>query len=522
MTARGERLSTVLGARGGLVAAATIAALVLLASCASMPAATRAPTPPEAPDRPDHHQQLQRDLQSILSAKSVDHGLWSVAVHSLQRGETLYSSNSFRLQVPASNQKLLTTAVAAERLGWDYRYTTQIYAMGPISADGRLDGDLLVVSNGDPTINPRHPERWTAFDNWAEQLASKGVRLVSGQLIGDDDAFAEPGWGLGWAWDDIAFGYGSPVGALQYNENQVELLIGAAPDISGQVTITVSPPGSGLTIDHGVVTAPAGTESRISLERVPGSPVLKVRGQVAVGAAAITEYAAVPNPTMMYLNALREALSRHGIAVSGDPIDIDDLRVKPEMSKGTLLLDDQSAPLSEVIDVTLKWSRNGHAETLLRSISPAGKPATAEGGLKSLAETLHKWGVTQDYYLARDGSGLSRYDYLSPDAVIGLLTYLWRDPALIDNFRSALPVSGVSGNLAQRLKGTPAEGRVWAKSGSMSQVRSLSGYLVTVAGEPLVFSFMAGGFRVPSREIDAAIDQALVRLVEFKHPSLLP
>ena len=504
--------------RGGhpFVALATI--VLALGSCAARhTTGARVPTRQEAIDHPDHHEQLRRDLRAIFSARTVDHGLWSVAVHSLKRGETLYRSNSFRLQVPASNQKLLTTAVAAEHLGWDYRYTTQVFATGPVSG-GQLEGDLVIVSNGDPTINPRHQLRWQAFDDWAKQLAARGVRVVNGHLIGDDNAFAEPGWGLGWSWDDFAFGYGAPVGALQYNENQVELLIGPGLEPGRRVVISVSPPGSGLTLDHQVVTAAAGAESRISLERVPGTTVLTVRGQVAVGATPIRETAAVPNPTVFYLNALREALSRHGIVVGGRAIDIDDVTTPPDMSKATLLLEDRSASLFEIVDVTNKWSRNLYAETLLRSLSPAGEPATTDGGLTVLTETLRKWGITTDYFLARDGSGLSRYDYLTPDALIGVLTYLWLNPLLAENFRSSLPVSGVSGSLAQRLKGTPGEARVWAKTGSMSQVRSLAGYVVTDEGEPLVFAFMVNGFRVPAREIDAAMDQALLRLVAFQHP----
>jgi PBP4 family serine-type D-alanyl-D-alanine carboxypeptidase len=517
----GGRPSTSLGATGFLA----VAAALLLSSCAATTqprVGVRAPTLDEAFDKPDHHELLRRDLRAIFTDKAVDHGLWSVSVQSLKRGETLYSFNSFRLQVPASNQKLLTTAVAAGRLGWDYRYTTKVYATGPISADGRLDGDLVVVGDGDPSINPRHPQRWAAFDDWAKQLAAQGVKSIGGHLIGDDNAFAEPGWGLGWAWDDFVYGYGSPVGALQYNENQVELLVGPGLTAGSRAIVSVSPPGSGLTLDHEVTTAEAGAERVFSIERLPGTSVLKIRGQVPLGSAAFSETAAVPNPTFFYLSALREALWRHNIAVSGSPIDIDDVQRPPDMAKATLLLEDRSIALSEVIDVTLKWSRNGYAETLLRSIAPAGAPATAEGGLKTLRETLRTWGIYPAFFLARDGSGLSRYDYLTADAAIWLLTYMWLDPALAENYRSALPVFGVNGNVANRLKGTPAEAHVWAKTGSMSQVRSLSGYLVTTEGEPLVFSFLVTGFRVPMREIDAAMDKALLRLVEFKHPSLLP
>jgi D-alanyl-D-alanine carboxypeptidase/D-alanyl-D-alanine-endopeptidase (penicillin-binding protein 4) len=461
-------------------------------------------------------------LRAIFSERTVDHGLWSAAVHSLRHGETLYSFNSFRLQTPASNQKLLTAAAAAERLGWDYRYTTRIYSTGTVDSNGALNGDLIVVSDGDPTINPRHPQRWAIFDEWGKQLAAKGIRQVTGYLIGDDNAFEEPGWGLGWAWDDLAFGYGAAVSALQYHENQVALLVGPGLEAGAHAVISVSPPGSGLTIDHQVTTAAAGEASRITLLRPPGTDLLTVIGQVALGSPAITEYAAVDNPTQVYLNALRVAFGRHGVTIERTPVDIDAMRVVPDMSQATLLIEDQSPTLTEIIDVTLKWSRNIYAETMLRSMSPEGKPKSAAGGLAALEATLNDWGIFREYFLARDGSGLSRYDYLTADALTWLLTYLWADPKHAELYRAALPVFGVNGNIANRLTNTPASGRVWAKTGSMSQVRSLSGYIVTVEGEPLVFSFLVNGFRVPTREIDAAMDRALLRLVGFTHASHLP
>jgi D-alanyl-D-alanine carboxypeptidase/D-alanyl-D-alanine-endopeptidase (penicillin-binding protein 4) len=471
---------------------------------------------------PALHEDLRRDLHSIFSERTVNRGSWSITVQSLQHGETLYSFNSFRMQVPASNQKQLTAAVAAERLGWDYRYTTRIYATGAVDSNGALNGDLVVVSDGDPTINPRHADRWAIFDEWGKQLAAKGIRTITGHLIGDDNAFEEPGWSPGWAWDDLAFGYGAAASALQYNENQVELLIGPGLEAGGRAIISVSPPGSGLVIDHQVTTAAAGEPNRITLLRTPGSQLLTVSGAIALGSAPVTEYAAVDNPTEVYLNALRIAFGRHGVNIERTPLDIDAARPQPDLSNATLLIEDKSPALGEIIDVSLKWSRNIYAETMLRSMAPQGEPKTAAAGLTALEETLHDWGIFGDYFLARDGSGLSRYDYLSADALTWLLTYLWLDPKHAEPYRAALPVFGVSGNVASRLKNTPASGRVWAKTGSMSQVRSLSGYIVTTEGEPLVFAFIVNGFRVPQREIDAAIDRALLRLVEFKHASHLP
>jgi D-alanyl-D-alanine carboxypeptidase/D-alanyl-D-alanine-endopeptidase (penicillin-binding protein 4) len=224
----------------------------------------------------------------------------------------------------------------------------------------------------------------------------------------------------------------------------------------------------------------------------------------------------VPNPTTLYVNALREALGRQGVYVSGGTADIDDVKPTPETSKATELLVDRSPPLAEIIDVTLKWSRNEYAETLLRAVAPPGEPASDRAGLEVMGEQLRAWGIMPELYLARDGSGLSRMDLVSAEALTSLLTYLWRDPKHSEVFRSTLPVAGESGTLANRMKDTPAQNHVWAKTGTMSNERALAGYLVTLAGEPMVFSILVNNYRVPTSEIDATVDKALIRLVQFQ------
>ncbi len=458
------------------------------------------------------HDRLQRDLDALFTHPDVEHAQWGVSVASLRTSEVLYRLNRSRLLLPASTQKLLTAAVAAERLGWDYRFTTRILATGAIGADGTLDGNLVVVSNGDPTINPRHGTRWNAFDAWASALHARGLRVVGGHLVGDDNAFGEPGWGTGWAWDDLQHGYSAPASGLQYNENQIEALIGPGMAPGSPAIIGTSPIGSGVVLVNRVVTADSGAETRIEISRLPGSPALEIRGQVPAGARPMTAVAAIDNPTRMYLNALVESLGRYGIVVAGSARDIDDLPDRLDMEGATELLVDRSAALSEIIDVTLKWSRNVYAETLLLALSPAGETAGATHGLAVMGKTLEAWGVLPDV-LARDGSGLSRYDYVTADALTTVLRRMWNDTRHADWFRSALPVAGVSGTLANRLKGTPAEGRVLAKTGTMSSVRALAGYATTVDGEPLVFSILVNNYRLPAAEIDAIIDKAVLRLV---------
>jgi serine-type D-Ala-D-Ala carboxypeptidase/endopeptidase (penicillin-binding protein 4) len=488
-----------------------LALAVLLHACAGRPASTVV----VAPEPPSPREQLRRDLDALFTTPSVAHAQWGVSIQTLREPDTLYSLNASRFMVPASNQKLLTTAVAAERLGWDFRFTTRVLANGTVDSDGTLTGDLVIVGNGDPTINPRHPERWHVFDAWAAILRHKGITAINGHLIGDDNAFVEPGWGVGWSWDNLQYGFGAPVGALQYHENQVAVVIGPGMEPGARAIIGTSPIGNGLFIEHGVVTAAEGTETQVDIARVPGSPLLHVRGHIAARARPVTIMASIDNPTRLFLNAFREALGRHGIVVSGNTIDIDDLRVPPDFAHTQELIVDRSAPLSEIIDVANKWSRNGYAETLLFALAPPDAPATGTRGLDAMRGTLAAWGIAPDAYLPQDGSGLSRYDYVSADMLVALLRRIAEDDTHGRLFRLTLPVAGISGTLSGRMKGTPAEGRVAAKTGSLSHVRTLSGYLTTIEGEPLVFSILVNNYRVPTADVEALVDRALVRLVQW-------
>jgi D-alanyl-D-alanine carboxypeptidase/D-alanyl-D-alanine-endopeptidase (penicillin-binding protein 4) len=459
-------------------------------------------------------EQLRQDLQQLFTAPSLDHANWGVKVESLRTGETLYSYNAFKFLLPASNQKLLTAAVAAEHLGWDYRFTTRVLATGSVDASGTLQGDLVVVGDGDPSINPRHAEHWGVFDEWAATLQSRGVRAISGRIVGDDNAFEEPGLGQGWTWENLPYGFGTAIGALQYNENQIAVQI--TPAAAGTpAAVTTTPALHGMVIDAHAATAAAGAGNSVDILRLPGSSVLYVRGDIAADAKPVTITASVENPTKFFVNALKDALERRGILVGGAAIDIDELHSPIDLTAVTELVVDRSPPLAEIIDVCLKWSRNEYAETLLRAVAPAGQPATTRAALEELRAQLLTWGISPTFVAPADGSGLSRQDYVTPHALTLLLTYLWMEPKHADTFRSTLPLSGVSGTLAERMKATPLEGRVWAKTGTLSNVRGLSGYLLTQSGEPIVFSMMVNNFQVPTAEIDAAMESALLRVFEY-------
>lgn len=448
----------------------------------------------------------------VLAGAAFDRATTALVVRSLATGESLYDRNGRSWLVPASTMKVLATVAAAERLGWDFRFETRLVAMGPL-VDGTLQGDLLVAGTGDPTINPRHPERLRAFDDWARALAARGVRRVAGRIVGDDSAMP-PAWGIGWAWDDLATGYGAAYGALQFNDNEVEVRVAPGPTPGAPPVVTLSPSAHDFQLDVRAVTAAEGTAPSLVTTRVPGTRVLEVQGRVPLGGAPLTDMVAVANPTAFFAAAFRAALIAQGIAVDGAAMDIDDCPERPRASDGSVLHVDLSPPLREIVAPMLQWSRNSYAETLVTALD-LDAPAATDDGLTELRASLRRLGVADEGYHVRDGSGLSRNDYLSAAALADTLAAAWAREAWRTPLLAVLPEAGRPGTLSRRLAGTAAAGHVRAKTGSMSNVRSLAGFVTTTAGEPLVFAFICNGFTTRGSDIDAGVDQILEALVSL-------
>ncbi len=470
-----------------------------------------------APARRRRARRLAAVVDGVLTHRTFERGTTAFVARSLTTGETLYERNGRTWLVPASTMKVLTAVAAAERLGWGFRFETRLVAMGPV-VDGSLRGDLLVVGSGDPTINPRHPERMTVFDDWARTLAARGIRHIAGHVVGDDSAVEGPGWGIGWAWDDLALGYGAAYGALQYNDNEVEVTMGPGATPGAPAVVYVSPAHHGLLLDVRAVTAAAGDVPAMAVSRQPGARFLEVTGRAPLGAAPMSDIVAVANPTLFYASELHATLLRHGIVIDGAPADIDEQRVRPRSADGTTLLIDLSPPLREIVGPMLQWSRNSYAETLVTALD-AEPPSSPDDGLTALRATLGGLGVPPEGYHVRDGSGLSRNDFLSADTLVQTLAAAWLRPDLREPLLAALPEAGRPGStLSRRLSGTAAAGRVQAKTGSMANVRSLAGYVRTTAGEPIAFAFICNGFDGRGSEVDARVDELLLALVALPLP----
>ena len=451
------------------------------------------------------------------------HANWAVVVRSLSTGELLYDRNPDKLMVPASNMKIVTLAAAARVIGWDTRFVTTLETAAPVDGD-TLRGDLYVRGGGDPTINTRYGRGAAVFADWAAALRAAGIHRIDGRIIGDDNLFDDEGVGAGWAWDYLEAAYAAPVGALQYNEGVAALTVlpGRAPGDPAVVSLAA---GSGLTLNNTAVTALAGTPETIRLRRRLDAAVLEVTGTVPLPPAERIPAQSVPtavrnvavvNPTAYFVQSLKDAFIAAGIAVTGDAIDIDDVPAGTSPPVTRVLARSESQPLRDIAAVMMKVSQNLYAETLFKAAGRAAKGGgTAEAGRAVVLETLRDWKLDETALVMFDGSGLSRYDYVSANLIAGLLERLYSDPQHRDAFTAALAIAGRDGTVANRMKRTRAEGNARVKTGSISNMRSLSGYVATRDGEPLVFAILANDFTIPVATINWITDLAVEIMANF-------
>lgn len=483
-------------------------ALTLLAGCAH-------PSPAVAPRHSSPaERQLAADLDHIFGAPVMAQGVWGVEVKSLDTGRVLYARNPRTLLMPASNMKILTLSAAAETLGWDYRFKTVLETAAPIE-NGVLKGDLVVRGGGDPTINARGGRAAAVFDDWATALQGAGINGIDGAIIGDDNTFDDAWLGAGWAWDYLQYGYAAPIGALEYNEDNARLTIRPGARVGDPVFLELDP-GSGLRLLNRATTIGPGGPDSIDFDRHINDSTLEVVGSLAIDARPVERDVAVVNPTIYFAQAVKDALIAHGITVRGEALDADDIFNAPPPSTRRVLVETESPPLRDVATTMMKVSQNLYAETLFKALAAKnGGLGTAEGGRTVERAVLGSWGIPDGTYVQLDGSGLSRYDYVTADLIVTILEHIFRDPNQRDAFLATLPIAGHDGTMASRLKRTRAENNALAKTGSISNVRALSGYVKTRDGETLAFSMLGNNFTIPAGNVTWMADLAVETLANF-------
>ena len=480
--------------------------LLLLASGTGIPA--------KAGDSP---KSLRRDLDKIFADNRFAAAQWGIEVFSLDRSEILYEHNSQRLYIPASNNKILTAAAALTQLGPDYRFKTQIRVDGSV-LDGVLKGNLLVVGFGDPSSSSRigAKDPFHAFRGWASNLKQRGIRAIDGEIIGDGTSFEETGYGQGWEWNDLAEGFAAPVSALQFNENMVALEFAPGPESGSIASLRMTPLADYLHPDNRVVTEAVGGPARIQIEQGRQGEDVIARGFLTRQGGTVNRTVAVQFPVRFYLSALMYALNAEGIDVSR--CGIKEMR-NARAQSSTMLWTHSSPPLSELLAPWLKMSLNLVSETFVRALGlELRSRATFSKGKEVVEEALGRLGIDKATYSYADGSGLSRLNLVSADALVRILASLHRRPDFA-LFYDALAIAGMDGTLENRMKGTKAESNVHAKSGTLGGVSALSGYVHTAGREMLAFSFIANNYLGGKDAAEQLQDKALLRLVAFSRKS---
>jgi D-alanyl-D-alanine carboxypeptidase/D-alanyl-D-alanine-endopeptidase (penicillin-binding protein 4) len=458
----------------------------------------------------DPLQQLHSTILAATKSPGVQRAAWGIAVHSLDRNERLFELNAGTLLVPASVGKLVAVATAVEAVGWTYRYETTLRGTGPV-VGGVLQGDLVIVGSGDPTIGGRGGEDLTA---WVDALKARGIRRIDGRVIGDDDAIEEPRPQLAWAWDDLGYTAGALFGALNLGENRMAVTVTPSHTEGGPTTLTVDPAAADRPLGNRSVTGRAGTQQLLWPEQRPGEPFLTVAGSIPAGAQPARLNVSAGNPTFWFASVFRHRLQRAGIEVTGEAWDVDDAVPKPVKDSGDVLYTHRSGPLAEIAQPLLKESINLYGEAVMRLNAPPGAYPTNDAAIEGMRLRMDEWGIPRDAWQVIDGSGLSRRNAIAADAIVTVLQRMF-DGSGMSPWMRALPIAGVDGTLETRMRGTPAESTVRAKTGTMSNIRALAGYARTRDGEQLAFAIMADHFEGPGGAATEAIDHIAVALASF-------
>jgi D-alanyl-D-alanine carboxypeptidase/D-alanyl-D-alanine-endopeptidase (penicillin-binding protein 4) len=486
------------------------AALLLALAAACTPA--RPSTSPAPAPLPAAQPGIAAALDSIFNDTTFASAHWGVLVRSLETGETLYARNAGRMFVPASNMKIVTAAGALEALGPDYRYRTRVAAAGSVR-DGVLHGDLVVIGGGDPTISDRfHGDVRTVFRAWADSLRARGVRRITGSVIGNDDVFDDVALGRGWAWDDTEDSYSAEVGGLQLNEGFVTVRVSPVPGQRAAAVTTLPASDEWVPVVGNVWMAPADSAPRVRIGRADTLSGVAVSGALPPDTTIEAEVA-VRNNTRFFASVLRQALLEAGIGVGGQSLDADDDPARGRADSATVLFTHTSPPMSEILAAFMKPSQNQIGEILLKTLGRELRGMGSAGaGIAAIDSMALAWGLPRRLLAQADGSGLSRYNLVAPEFLAALLQRQTRSPHF-EVFHAVMPVAGRDGTLAGRMRGTPAEANVHAKTGTLSGVRSLSGYFTTAAGERMVFSMMVNHHTLSSRDADRLAEAALMRLI---------
>ena len=468
-------------------------------------------------------QSVQQRISRLIDQPSFDRATWNIFAQD-DRGRVLFNRNGDRFSVPASNTKLIVSSAATVLLPADYRVRTSVYANGTL-ANGVLQGDLILYGRGDPTWSERCytvdtlapggcDSTWTAVDAIADSLRARGIKRVTGKIVGDGSYFEPQITHWNWGIYDVNWYYGAPVSGLGFHDNSIDFQVGPGPFVDAPPVISWTPDFSMFTFENRGRTDPADSGMTLDFFRLPGDQHIWAEGGFPLGRAPLMQYFAVLDPNLYAARALASSLRRKGIAVEGGTASTrDSLVYRTLRCCGGPLVEYRGRPLPDILFPILNSSQNWFAEMLLKVLArEVGDTGSWGTGLRVERQFLiDSVRIDSTAFSLEDGSGLSAGNLVTPHAFVQLLSYMYRHPKRAP-FLAGLPRAGQRGSLLRRFVGTPLEGRVLAKTGSIDRVNTLSGYIEKKDGHVVTFSIQVNGHNVATRQILAQIDSVVVQL----------
>ena len=443
---------------------------------------------------------LDANLDATLGDASLHGAHVGVYAIDARDGRVLYARNADDAFQPASTFKLLVGSAALDKLGPQWRAHTTLTTSGTVDAHGNLDAPLVLTGGGDPLLSA------SDLDAAAAAVAKAHVTHAAGLLI-DNGVFDQQRYGLGWNWDDFPYYYAPKISGMMLEDDVLHFTVTPGASVGAPASIAWSPAAAAdeqrlpecppasddIHLVNEAVTGAAGSKDGVDLVWGPCG-LVHVAGSIPLGAKPDTFDGAVPSPERYVQRVFTAALAAHGVTV---PLPVDltlygapTVTTPPAPAAGHVLWSHQSEPLSDLLSDMWLPSDNLVAESLLKQIAvaDAGAPGTDAHGIAWEKTWLAAMGVDVDAMAIVDGSGLSGYDRITPRDVVTILRHDWNGPYR-DLVLDDLPLTGVRGTLASSWLGTPAEKRVFAKTGSISHVNTLAGYAANAKHGAVIFAF---------------------------------
>lgn len=442
-------------------------------------------------------------LRKLTLDAAFTHGQVAFMAVNLDNGRVIAEYNNFRSMVPASVQKLVTTAAALETLGPGFTFKTRV-AYDGILESGVLHGNLYVFGGGDPTLQSRYNKAEpSALSKIGTALSP--ITKADGKLIVDLSLYNKYTTPRGWIWEDIGNYFGSTPTALMWKDNLLEVNLRSGQ--AGTRALLADPPEhyAPFTIDV-QVTAANSQKDNAWFFSAPGSRMIYAKGTIPAHQQKFTVKASHPDPVYQFTG---DVLKTRGQTME-TRVDYDYI---PHEGLTDLIII-ESPPLINLVKLTNEQSINLYAEALSIAMDSAMRYKSVEGGLDGLEKFLRNKNVYLKGARFIDGSGLSPLNRMTCQTMIDVLSMMHRSPNR-DAFYNSLPVAGNSGTIARYFKGTKAENNLRAKSGTMAGVRNYAGYITNAQGERIAFCLMMNDYdENRTTEVMARVEELLTALID--------